>query len=470
MIEISAANLLIAIILSACQSEAQLAITFSPTAIKTTVLTVAYTLAATFAPNFMTTPTNTPMPLPTKTPTAAASVFMDLLDVRSNDGVFRVVPPEGTEFKADNSRLIQLVDGTVMIGEFQVPDGELVEVGKAPEGNEWGVEPGKVVAVVIKDGQMVGVPIKIEFDGSDNTRVFFREDFGRTCWVVVEENTGVVRPDRTENWIVDANCIGVESGEEVLEARKLKYVEKIGDVYNQQFESWEQMTTFLLHTEKGRSMNGNDKMVPAHHIDGKLEKNSIPSKIHRMDAFGLGWVIEDNDLIGEKLVRIDFVNPQDPSPELMSMYVGYIKGGKFVDFVGAFDLSDEDGQVYSGRRVGGDFKKVLDFLTTGTNVSRYSYYAFSTGDSRELIDTNPEALLSQYAMTDHYPNFNPYPLSNLLTSEVGVYYRWLSDERFATVEDGGIFATGLRASEIMTLQHGLNGLNALIGSELTIED
>jgi len=355
------------------------------------------------------------------------------------DGATVYLPmPEGAELVSDNPGVVQLKGGSLLINQFSKPKDADIFYGINTETNK--------AVVVVKDANEEWGQKKI-IEYSEDTTLIIREYFGNTVWLALNE--GEMRTDLTTTYVTDAQNLLTNVDYAKIEARKAGYVEKMSQVYGQDFVDWETMVDYLEQTPQGQKMLGNHSGGPGiTMIDGV--KKEYPEWHTSIKAFGLGfWKVDYKSRDADELVFLDFINPK-MSEKMISMYVGYMKDGKFYNFAFMFDQTTKT--TLTGL-------ETLDNLTDGKTIVRYSFSLMS----RIGLDVeDPKSIYQQYSSV----HLNPGPLWDLVNSEVGLYFRLLSD---AEVREH-IFVFGLNPAEVMMIQQGIGGGNILVGQGIRITD
>ena len=339
-----------------------------------------------------------------------------------SDGETVTVPiPPGSK-QVVNQPMVELSDASLLIYQFNTDDN--VVIGENDQ--------GQYMAATFKDGQLTE-PVLIQFEpGSEILTKNINENF---FWIVTKDgefqegHTLLISPDNI-----------------TIEQKKLEIVQKMNDVYNQNFTSWEQLTDYVnksvfagktFHHSKGRvSIDGNFKGYAKEGWPPQPGEKpiSFPNKGISFEALGLDWEIVDHPESGNKLVRLYFTNPLLTN-ELMSMYVGYVKNGVIKDFIYLDDdrLGTNDDYHPTTDE---DFKTILNDLTTGYQTG---FYKVSLYSSREIDYQNLNSIFTEYAIAeqlkDRYVNqhnwdpekfkFDPGPLSELV--KYTLHYQLLSD-------------------------------------------
>ena len=366
--------------------------------------------------------------------------FDDVLGKEVEKNIIRIVLPEGEHVLDERSAgLVRLENGSVAIGEFVVPEGVKLALVRNAD--------GRLAVATFKDGETGASKITpIEYSG--DTTLVVRNYFGKTVWLALNE--GEMRTDLTTTYITDAQNLLEKADYEVIEQRMAGYVDKMSEVWGQNFTSWEEMLDYLRLTPQVQGM--------VDHNSGGSEKIMIGGEVIEFqdwystnDGLGLGWEIED--VFGEKLIRMDILNPK-MSNEMISMYVGYI------DSVGGWEyfsyIIDERGD---GSRKLASGREFLNYITNGKIVLRYDSSSYSMVG---LDVEDQESLFSQPAS----PYLNSGPLLDLFLSDAGLYYRLLSDMELRE----HVFSAGVTPSEKMMIQRGVGGNNAFIALRVWIKD
>jgi len=361
----------------------------------------------------------------------------------------------------DNKEVVRLNSGSLMVMRFAQPDG--VEIFSGIDN-----QTGKAVVIAkFNDGEF-GKPKPIEYENA--VAIVALEFKGNTAWFVIKE--GEVRPDTTINYIADVQNLLKSPDLEKLEQKKNDYVEKINKVNGFNFKSWQEMmdyyrVIFASHTAQRGISNFKGDFVYAYQ-----EKEQNPENLNEVikmsnhgrhfEALGLGWEIVYNNNLNMDLIKVDFINPI-VSNELMSEYVGYVdENGQFQDFVNVRDLRENISEESKHEPLYGsqNFKNVLDYLASGKKISHYSILVFSNKGVKGIDPIDLFAVIYRASGNDRYDKFKPEPIYDLAMSEVGLYYRMISDSGLLKKL---IFALGLKPDDLVKVIQGLGGDNSFIG-------
>jgi len=351
--------------------------------------------------------------------------------------------PQGSGQLTDNQivgrdnrfNLVRLPNGNILITNFVKPKDSTVF---------YGIDKNTNIAVVLiknSNGEF-GQPKPIEFpEGSD---LFVTTLDNDTIWLVIEE--GEQREDRTTTYITETHSLLSEANSNGLDERKQSHIDRMGNIHNQDFPSWEEMATYLLSTPDGQNLpSGHSGGWDLIQKDG--EAHQFPNHYSSEYGIGLGWGKEYIEALGIELVWLDYINM---SKVLISMYTGFVEGGKIKNFSYLYDQTTN--QIVNG-------EEALDLLTDGKTIALYKVSLYS---EIGIENEDPKSIFGIYSTP--YPHTGP--LADLAISHIGSYYQLLSSPELREI----IFVPGLTQGEVIKIQQAIGGGNSLIGNGIRITD